>query len=258
MHHEDPAARFDDVSETARVLIVEDDPELAENLAELLQELGVASDVAPSAEQGLALLGERRYCGVLSDYRLPAMNGVDLIREMRARLIGSPVLLVSGFLDHRMAADAEKAGALDVLVKPVNLTRLAEYIDELRSPSASVLVVEDDADLRENLLEALEARGLSTAQARTAKQALGLKKLPHMAIVDLNLPDQDGIDVARRLALRDPRIRILFVSGYTETYIERLRAVSGELQPVDDKLWVNKPCDVAKLAQRLSRAAERR
>lgn len=246
------------MTELARVLIVEDEPDLADNLLELLAEFGVTGEVTSSAEGALERLAQSAFNGVLTDYRLPGLNGVELIREMRQRRIGTPVVLMSGCLDRHTTDEAEAAGALDVLCKPVDLGRLAEDVDEFKSPCLAVLVVEDNEELAENLMEALRVGGLSAEYVGTAAAAMALRKLPQVAIVDLRLPDDDGIAVARRLALRDPRVRIVFVSGYTERYREQLLALAGEVRQLDpDALWMEKPCDVNQLVRQVSLEANR-
>jgi DNA-binding response OmpR family regulator len=242
----------------ARVLIVEDEPDLADNLLEILAEFGAAGAVVATAERALELLACESFQGVLTDFRLPGTTGVELIQRMRQRGIETPVVLVSAFLDEQTTEAAEAAGALDILCKPVDMQRLARALAEFGAAGQAVLLVEDNADLADNLAEALQSHGLSTIVANTARDALALRRLPGFAIVDLRLPDQDGISVARRLSLRDPRVRVLFVSGYTHEFVDRLRGDSAELRPVDnDSLWMEKPCDVRRLARRVWQAAER-
>jgi len=246
------------VAAAARVLIVEDEPDFADNLLEVLAEFGVSARVAESAEEALGLLGAEEFEGVVSDYRLPGLSGVELIQRMRQEKIELPVVLLSGYLDHQAEDAAHEAGALDILCKPVDVERLARDVSEFDRSSCTVLLVEDNQELAENIGEALVEHGLSTLIARSAAEALALRKLPRVAIVDLRLPDGNGIRVARRLTRRDPSIRIVFVSGYTKHYLEELRVLAGEVRAVDElRLWIDKPCDVARLAESVSVAAGR-
>lgn len=244
--------------EAARVLIVEDEPDLADNLLEVLAEFGAVGEVVTSAEAALARLTRAEYRGVITDFRLPGMTGVELLLEMRRRGIELPVVLTSAFMDHHTTLAAEEAGALDVLGKPLDLQRLEADVTEFSHSSVAVLLVEDNVELAENVSDALEQRGLSTLVTGSAAGAFAQRKLPRVAIVDIRLPDQSGIEVARRLAMRDPRIRILFVSAYADEYRDRLDAMVGELRGIDAAtLWLDKPCDVGDLASRVWLAAER-
>jgi CheY-like chemotaxis protein len=246
------------VAGAARVLIVEDEPDFADNLLEVLEEFGVSARVAASAEAALALLESESFEGVVTDYRLPGISGVELIRRMRKEKIELPVVLLSGFLDHQAEDAAIEAGALDILQKPVDVERLASDVAEFGKSTRGVLLVEDNPALAENIGEALRSHGVTTFIATSATEALSLRKLPCVAIVDLRLPDGNGIRVARRLARRDPSIRIVFVSGFTQHYLEELQLLSDEVRTVDElQLWLDKPFDVAHLAKSVSVAAER-
>lgn len=78
----------------------------------------------------------------------------------------------------------------------------------------SLLLVEDDRGLRDRLSAALRRRGFEVIGVATAAEALALAESPELALVDLRLPDQDGLSVVRRLHERDPRTNIVVLSGY--------------------------------------------
>lgn len=235
-------------TERTRLLIVEDDADLAENLAEILEGVGYDTAVACSAEHALELLDGETFAGVITDFRLPGLGGVDLIAALRERGVPVPVAVISGFIDPQIAERAEEAGALDVLPKPVDLKRLFELVTTFTSPRGEVLIVEDNEALAENLAEALESSGLQTAIGSSAESALSRRSLPKVALVDLRLPDRNGIEVARRLRARDPKIKIIFVTAYGST----LRHAEGDLP------LVAKPFDVAELVERVCAAVAER
>ena len=240
----------------ARILVVEDDPDMAENIAEVIGELGASVEIALSAEAALELVSRTSFDGVISDFRLPGLGGVDLIRELRQRGIVVPVVMMSGYMDHRAIEAAEAAGALDILAKPIDLRRLLNDVRQFARPQGRVLIVEDNAELAENLVEALRAVGLSPIVAGTGAQALEQRALHRVAIVDIRLPDSDGIEIAQRLAARDPRIQIIFLTGYAEHHRAQLENLCGSLPGLDPAdLCVSKPCDVGALAARVRAAA---
>jgi PAS domain S-box-containing protein len=83
---EDPAAQKESVSEIARrrALVIDDEPELAELLAEMLERDGFAVEVAFDGEHALAALGRRSYDLVLSDVRMPDLDGPALLRRLQS------------------------------------------------------------------------------------------------------------------------------------------------------------------------------
>jgi two-component system response regulator RegA len=78
----------------------------------------------------------------------------------------------------------------------------------------TLLLVEDHEGLQERLALALRRRGFEVAVASTAAEALSQAESPELALVDLRLPDADGLSVVRHLHERDPRTNIVVLSGY--------------------------------------------
>jgi CheY-like chemotaxis protein len=247
------------VNGQSRILIVEDDGDLAENFAEILEGLGHEVQVAQSAERALELVRETDFDGIITDFRLPGKNGIELIRELRKAGVAAPVVVVSAYMDFRMQEGAEEAGALDVVAKPVDMDRLVRLLTEFTEPGGDVLIVDDNQALAENIAEGLRERGIEPLIGDSGAAALAQRKLPRVAVLDLRLPDRSGIELAQRLAARDPRIRILFMTGYAEELRDRLRPLVDVLPLLDrEQPYVAKPFDLGALLERLLEAAERR
>lgn len=78
----------------------------------------------------------------------------------------------------------------------------------------SLLLVEDHEGLQVRLATALRRRGFEVAAVSTVAEALAWPESPELALVDLKLPDGDGLSVVRHLHERDPRTNIVVLSGY--------------------------------------------
>ncbi|OIJ44156.1 response regulator [Massilia timonae] len=109
------------------VLAVEDNPELAAVVDTMLQELGYASVVVPSAERALELLREEpdRFAAVFSDVMLPGMNGIDLANAIAESGIGAAVVLSSGY---SQALVQNPNHGFVLLAKPYALADLARAL----------------------------------------------------------------------------------------------------------------------------------
>ncbi|MDB4995350.1 MAG: Response regulator of zinc sigma-54-dependent two-component system [Myxococcaceae bacterium] len=105
-------------SETGSILIVEDDAAVGKVLAMLLAQAGFETEHVASAEAGLALLETRPFDVVLSDIRMPGMDGMQLLAELGKRFPELPVILLTAHGSVPMAVEAMKAGAVDFLLKP--------------------------------------------------------------------------------------------------------------------------------------------
>ena len=113
-----------------RVVIVEDHAETAEGLAELLRIWGFESHVAPSAERALQLVDDLAPYAVLSDIKLPGIDGYELAGIIR-RKVGTDILLIA-LTGCDEAVDFAAAGFDHRLKKPVDLDVLERLLDTTR------------------------------------------------------------------------------------------------------------------------------
>jgi two-component system response regulator QseB len=116
----------------ARVLVVEDDVELASMLEELLLEEGYLVEVARDGQRGLHLGLANRHEVLLIDRGLPAIEGVDLIGRLRRQGVSTPVLVLTARGTVRDRVDGLDAGAEDYLVKPFDVDELLARLRALR------------------------------------------------------------------------------------------------------------------------------
>jgi two-component system response regulator PilR (NtrC family) len=116
-------------STPARVLIVDDEPDLCELLAITLDGMGLASRSAGSLAQARAALGDGDYRLCLCDLRLPDGSGMELIEHIQHTQAQLPIAIITAHGDVEAAVDAMKAGAFDFVNKPVNLRALRRLVD---------------------------------------------------------------------------------------------------------------------------------
>ncbi|MFJ8752976.1 response regulator transcription factor [Streptomyces sp. NPDC102441] len=115
-----------------RLLLVEDDRELAAMLSEVLWEEGYAVDVAADGHRGLHFGLTRQYDVLVLDRRLPVLDGIDLLGRLRSSAVRTPVLLLTAMGTVHDRVDGLDAGADDYLVKPFSLDELSARLRALR------------------------------------------------------------------------------------------------------------------------------
>jgi two-component system OmpR family response regulator len=101
-----------------RVLVVEDEPKLGRLLVRGLSEEGHPADLAPTGEEALCKAGAERYDAIVLDVMLPDMDGFSACRELRARNVWTPVLMLTGRDAIEDTIEGLDAGADDYLGKP--------------------------------------------------------------------------------------------------------------------------------------------
>jgi EAL domain-containing protein (putative c-di-GMP-specific phosphodiesterase class I)/CheY-like chemotaxis protein len=113
----------------SRLLVVEDDDNLARSLVRALERAGHEVAHAPDGKQASELLTRAAFDLVLSDIMLPGLSGVDLLRRVRAADLDVPVILMTGNPSVETAAQAVELGALKYLLKPVSLDVLLPTVE---------------------------------------------------------------------------------------------------------------------------------
>ena len=109
-----------------RILVVDDEPALREIARELLTGAGYAVAVCSNGREALEALQRESYDAVLSDVRMPDMDGLGLLRAVREKDLDVPVVLWTGGPSVETAAEAVEHGALQYLIKPVPFEKLLE------------------------------------------------------------------------------------------------------------------------------------
>ena len=149
-HIERPRARK---GTTGRVLVVDDERIVARVLARVLQSAGHVVETCFDGAAALAQLGKTEFDVVLSDISMPGLDGIELLRAVRARDLDLPVVLITGAPSMNSAINAVEYGALRYLQKPVESAVLCQTIERAVSLHQVAL-------LRREMLDALETRGL--------------------------------------------------------------------------------------------------
>ena len=186
-----------------RVLLVEDDPAAQALLIAILEDEGLEIDAAGTLAEARAHLNDAgRYGAIVLDLRLPDGDGMDLMREIRARrdIQGVPIVVVSA--DAARGADPSSR-AFDVvewMEKPVDPDRLAELVrgavGNKGQGRAVILHVDDDRDIRELVATALSGVGeVLSAEGLFEARALLSTRMPDLVILDIELHDGSGLDL---------------------------------------------------------------
>jgi two-component system response regulator PhoP len=114
-----------------RVLVVEDEPDIREQLAARLREEGFAVDTASDGEEGLYYGREYPVDLAIVDIGLPRLNGIHLIQQLRAEQQSFPILILTARSRWQEKVDGLEAGADDYLVKPFHVEELLARIRAL-------------------------------------------------------------------------------------------------------------------------------
>jgi CheY-like chemotaxis protein/anti-sigma regulatory factor (Ser/Thr protein kinase) len=194
----DPAAVASAAGEpqaAGTVLVIDDDATVRDLMQRFLVKEGFRVVLAPGGEQGVRLAREMRPDAITLDVMMPGMDGWAVLSALKADpdLADIPVIMLTIVDDKNLGYSL---GASDYLTKPLDRDRLLSVLNKYRR-DAPVLVVDDDATLRELLRRVLEGAGYTVVEAENGRVALERLRAvsPGVILLDLMMPEMDGFDV---------------------------------------------------------------
>src|SRR5437764_2812824 len=152
-----------------KYLVVDDNRAFAENVAEILRDHGADVTIADGGPQALQLARRSQFDALVTDMRMPVMNGAQLVHQIRRVDPGLPAIVVTAYTGENDLLAAREEGLLAVLPKPVPIDRLVELLGAARR-NGLVALIEDDPSLADNLAEALRDRGFSAVMAQSVAE----------------------------------------------------------------------------------------
>lgn len=179
---------------TARIFIVDDDADHLSALADLIDASGYAVQTFGAAQDALDVMSEQPDL-VISDLRMPGMDGMDFIRELRLRKQVVPVVMLTGHGDVGHAVEAIRAGAEDFLEKPYESAHLLAVIRRTLEAQATRNEV---ARLQQVLAERAEDSILGRSRAMQQFR----KRISMLASVDLDVLITGETGTGKELAAR--------------------------------------------------------
>ncbi len=211
-----------------RVLLVEDDRSLAKMIAGALEKAEYGVDCCMDGETGLAcaLNPQRRYALVLLDRMLPVIDGLTILKAMRGKKLGTPVILITGLGSLEDRLEGFDVGADDYLVKPFSVRELTARVRALiRRPPE---IVEE---------ELLSAGGVCLNRARR-ELSCGEKSLrltgKEARLLGVLLAEPDRVHSREELLWQvwgsDSTVEACNVDNYIHFLRKRLRELNASVQ----------------------------
>jgi DNA-binding NtrC family response regulator len=232
-----------------KVLIMEDETSVAEGLQMILEDEGYEVDLAFTGRSAMDTLRKKGVDLLVADLRLPDMDGMEVVREVKAKRPATKVIVITGYPSVSSAVDAMKLGVSDYLPKPFWGDDFKTAVDNVfkegqegtlkQEPDRAekkkalwdaegadfdsedlghprILIMEDEPSLAEGLKMVLSEQGYRVSVADTGIRALGslTGKNFDLMVADLRLPDMDGMEVLRLIKETKPETEVIVITGY--------------------------------------------
>jgi len=238
-----------------KILVVDDDRHLLELLIDTLTAIGYESVGVSDGLEALESLKTQEFDLVISDIRMPRLDGIGLLRKIRRYYPDLPVLFITGV---DMPEVIGKAGPDGLLAKPFRISHIEEMIENALSGKEeviaetirNVLVVDDDDTFREMLSDTLRYHDyvpFAVAGGREALRALENGSIDAV-ITDIKMPEMDGIELLRTIKERYPELPVILTTAFFD--YDDLEDSLGE-QGADG--FLEKPFRIEKVVELLKR-----
>lgn len=240
------------MSDALRILVVDDDVDAADSLAELFDMEGHDVKVAYSGESAVQAYRDGDFDIAFMDIMMPGKNGVESFFEIRQLKPDAKVYMMTGFSVEQLVQQAIEHGAMGVLSKPVDLKRLLSVLDEVK-PSGVVLIAEDDPQFGPELVNLIESGGFACKLATNGAEALEVMQTGtiDILVLDLKLPVIDGVEVYTMLKQAGTVVPTIIITGHASEHADTLHA----MRDVSVTGVLNKPFDPSVLLDQLNELA---
>jgi DNA-binding NtrC family response regulator len=236
------------MSNKLSILVVDDDRRMAKTLVDILIVKGFDADFANSGSEALEAIENRNYNCILTDIKMPSMNGIEFYGKVKELHPDIPVLLMTAYTTNELINQGIKEGAIGVVNKPLDINHLLFFFSALRRERI-VVIIDDDPNFCETIGDILRNRDYSVAQISDANHILNkIESEPQVILLDLKLNGFSGLDIIPQLKEKYPNIQIVIVTGYRE---EMMGAIDKALE-LDAYACLYKPFAIDQLLKILS------
>ena len=112
------------------MLIVDDDPDMTETLADILTDMGYEVAIAENGYQAIEMVRQNKYDVALMDIKMPGINGVETFKEIKQIRPQIRVIMMTAYSVQDLIQEALKEGAYGVIYKPIDIDKLISLVEE--------------------------------------------------------------------------------------------------------------------------------
>ena len=209
------------------VVLIDDDVAMHDLIRRTLSKIGLKLVGAVDSEKGMQIVREMKPKLLLLDVLMPGRDGWSILKECKSdpELKDMPVVMVSQLSQDVLS---QSLGADDYLTKPINRDLFLETVSKHISSTdhdGTVLIIDDDADVRDLLSRMLGDAGFKFDTAKDGKEGLEkLNKNPNLIVLDLEMPRMDGFEFLENYMKEfneTERAPVLVYSGKDLTEVQR-------------------------------------
>lgn len=212
-----------------RILIVDDDPGMCETMGDILGDMGYEVDAARDGSKAIEIIKKKTYDVALMDIKMPGINGVETLKEVKRISPTTGVLMMTAFSVEDLVKEALREGAYGIIYKPLDIDKVVSFI-EMSEKGNLILVVDDDLDTCETLKDVLEERIYPASFAHSGEEAIRIVKenTVNIIFIDVKMPVLNGLETYLEIKKLNPDITAVMMTGYRQEVKELVEEALAE------------------------------
>ena len=219
------------MNESLSVLVVDDDWPMAKTLVDVLKLKGFKAEAACSGPGALEMVGSDQFDCVLTDVKMPVVNGVELLRSIKAGRPHLPVLLMTAYAPGDLVHEGLREGAIASFTKPLDIDLLVWFLSELSGPRA-IVIVDEDSPSWGTAEKALEQRGFVVKTVREPGGLMqALKPRGQVVFLGPKLNGCSGLELLKQIRKQYETLPVVLTfDGQEEasSKVERARRLTAD------------------------------
>ena len=199
------------------ILVVDDDTGMLRTLHYILSEKGYQVETATDGAGAIANLKAKHFDVVLTDIKMPGMNGVELMREAKRLSPHTVTVMMTAYTRDELVQEAMREGAMAVLPKPLDLDQVVSFIEESHNHK-SILILDDERDFCISLQSILKEKGYRTTFTTELDEALDIitENDNYVVFLDMKLDGITGYDALIAIKEINPGIIVILITGHQQ------------------------------------------
>jgi DNA-binding NtrC family response regulator len=195
---------------------------MAKTLCDIIKIKGYEADISSSGKEALEKLERNEYHCVLSDIKMPGMNGLELYKNIKKKFADLPVVLMTAYISPGLAEEALKEGVISVLTKPLDIKLILDFISRLKEEKI-ITIIDDEPEFCNVITDLLIERSYKVIQINDMDNIDKMVKDDADAILlDMKLDGTDGLEVLEKIRKKYPSLPVIIVTGYRELMAHKI------------------------------------
>ncbi len=242
------------MNESLHLLIVDDDRRMAKTLGDILSVKGFQAELAYSGEEAIELVQSKTFDCVLTDIKMPGLNGVELHRLIKRDHPETPVVLMTAYASDALVSKGLEEGAIASLIKPLDINMLLGFISSLRK-DRKVVIIDDDpvfCDMFRGVLEERDYDVISITAPEQFSEVIDQSE-DVVVLLDMKFETTNGLEVMQQIFQEKGYVPIILMSGYHE---ELTGAIKAALD-LGAQAFLTKPFEIEELIQAINETRQK-